>query len=304
MINSRLLRLLTLACLLTLGMTFGSGCGRERQCAVQVPRGGGEALRAAREGAETPSERQFRFRPEEFEREMQRRAGRAGRAAAAAPPYQVLVLSGGGSNGAWGAGFLHGWGGSGRRPVFDVVTGVSTGALIATAALLGEDELLRKFYTTTRTADVQRARFFLSVPFSNSLYDTSPLKRMIDCELSKEIIDRVAHQATHHNRKLYVGTVNLDSGRLVIWDLTRIAAAGNYDLYRKAVYASASVPVLYNPVEIDRALHVDGGVRALLFFRPYLLPKIAAGRRPARAAAAARAPAAARGRGPPTRPAT
>ncbi len=54
----------------------------------------------------------------------------------AAPiPYKILAISGGGSRGAYGAGVLSGWIVAGRRPNFDVVTGISTGALIATFAL-------------------------------------------------------------------------------------------------------------------------------------------------------------------------
>jgi hypothetical protein len=84
----------------------------------------------------------------------------------------------------------------------------------------------------------------------------------------------VAAEGSARGRRLFAGTVNLDSGKLVIWDLTRVAAARRYDLYRQVVLASASVPVLYPPTEINGALHVDGGARALLFFRTYLLPTV------------------------------
>jgi predicted acylesterase/phospholipase RssA len=192
-------------------------------------------------------------------------------------PMRVLVLSGGGSNGAWGAGFLSGWASAqdDPRPQFDIVTGVSTGALIATGAFIADDDLLQQAYTKTTTADVQSSRFFLEIPFSDSLNRTGPLKALIAKYITDAVIDKVADGATEE-RGLYVATTNLNSGELVIWDLTAIAQDRNYDLYRKVVLASASVPALYPPVMIDDVPQVDGGVRASLFFRKNLVKKLRA----------------------------
>ena len=263
---------ITAACLVCL---TGAGCGSSRDCGgpgAAAPASGGRLSAAAAPAAPGPSPtaRQYGVTADEFSQHMTRRM----ESKSAREPFQVLVLSGGGSNGAWGAGFLAGWAESGRRPEkFDVVTGVSTGALLSTGAFLGDDELLHKAYTTTRTEDVATGRFFLAIPFSDSLQDTAPLARLIEKALPDRLIDRVA-AAGDENRRLFVGTTDLDTGRLVIWDLTKIAAARNYKLYRHVVLASAAVPVLYPPVRIDHHLHCDGGVRSLLFFRTRLLPQV------------------------------
>jgi len=189
-------------------------------------------------------------------------------------PLQVLVLSGGGSNGAWGAGFLKGWESKGTRPEFDLVTGVSTGGLLATGSFLGDDAMLQQAFTTTKDSDVKGNRFFLTIPFSDSVYTSTPLKKLIAKYMTNQVIDRVAAEAAK-NRRLYVASTDLDAGRLHIWDLTRIAAAHDYDFYRTALLASASAPMIFPPVNIEGTLHADGGVKANLFFRNNLLPKLA-----------------------------
>ncbi len=185
----------------------------------------------------------------------------------------VLVLSGGGSNGAWGAGFLNGWNQSGDRPKFDIVTGVSTGALMATGAFLGDDDLLAKAYTTISNADVKGEKFLLSIPFSDSVYSSAPLQHLIKTHITNAIIQSVADHSKN-GRRLYVATTNLDAGELRVWNLSAIAQAGEYDLYRKVILASASVPLLFPPVDIDGTFYADGGVRANLFIRTYILPHV------------------------------
>lgn len=176
----------------------------------------------------------------------------------------ILLLSGGGSHGAWGAGVLHGWK---NTPSFQIVTGISTGALMATFAFLGEayDELLKRFYTTISEEDIIRRRSLLGVLFSNSFYSTKPLKRLLKQQLTNALIDDVARAATAEGRQLWVGTVDLDTGQFCSWDLTQIAQQKDYDLYRDVVLASASMPVLTPPVDIDGSLHVDGGTRLQVF---------------------------------------
>ncbi len=187
-------------------------------------------------------------------------------------PLQILALSGGGSNGAWGAGFLCGWTLSGDRPKFDIVTGVSAGALLATAALTGDDATLRDSFTTTTNADVQRTRWFFEIPFADSLRNTKGrLDKRIAHFVTNAKIDEVA-QAAKEGRRVFVASTNLDSGRLVVWNLSKMAQDKQYDLYRQAIYASASAPILFPPVMIGGHMHVDGGVRASLVFNRYLLP--------------------------------
>ena len=203
----------------------------------------------------------------------------------------MLVLSGGGSHGAWGAGVLRGWRENADHPrpgKFSVVTGVSTGALLATYAFLGEpedDDLLERAYTTAKTSDIYRKKFLLFALFSDSLYSSKPLAGRIRQYISPETIDRVAAEA-RAGRRLYVGTVNHDTGRLVVWDLTELAKdtnnPGRLELYRKVVLASASIPILVPPVEIDGNLYADGGARAQLFFEKGFFPELhhASGEKP------------------------
>jgi Patatin-like phospholipase len=244
----------------------------------------------------TSKTERYSFHQADFDQMVQNRLTQKGPHA----PLEVLVLSGGGANGAWGAGFLGGWAeDAGSRPRFDVVTGVSTGGLLATGAFLGNDAILQQSFTTITDADIKGDRFFLFIPFSDSVYTSAPLKKTIAKFISNAMIDQVAVEADK-NRRLYVASTDLDAGLLHIWDLTAIAKAKDYEFYRTVLLASASAPMIFPPVNIEGALNADGGVKANLFFRNELLPKIARGHRHARqnmvadgtesAAAAASAP--------------
>jgi hypothetical protein len=206
--------------------------------------------------------------------------------------YPHLALSGGGANGAFGAGFLNGWSATGSRPVFKIVTGVSTGALMAPFAFLGAqyDDALHEFYTTTTTRDIFAIGSILSILISllrgDSLADTGPLAALIARHVDAEFLRQVA--AAHESgRRLYIGTVDLDSQAFVVWNMGLIAAKGNaeaLDLFRKVMLASASMPIVFPPVlfEVDAGgrlydeMHVDGAVAATVFlnvgvFRPSLI---------------------------------
>src|SRR5262245_19287526 len=154
----------------------------------------------------------------------------------------VLSLSGGGQNGAFGAGFLVGWRESGRRPQFDAVGGVSTGALLATHALLGtpaDDAILEQMYTQISKDDIYGDRRVFSLLFgADSLKDTTPLHALLVKYITADTLKRVA-EAYDDNRMLFVGTTNIDYGQTWIWNLSLIAKAGDLDLYRKALLASA-----------------------------------------------------------------
>lgn len=199
------------------------------------------------------------------------------------PARTALVLSGGGAYGAFTAGVLKGWSKAGTRPEFDVVTGVSTGALIAPLAFLGPeyDGELETFYTTTRDRDVFRRRALPVLLWTDSLADPTPLRARIKAVATPELLDRVA--AEHRKgRRLYVGTTDLDTKRQVIWDLGAVAAGadpGRRELFCDVILASCSVPAVFPPVAIDvevdgcrhTELHVDGGVSRSAFLPPAAL---------------------------------
>jgi predicted acylesterase/phospholipase RssA len=194
--------------------------------------------------------------------------------------HDVLLLSGGGSVGAFGAGVLVGWTQAGSRPQFDVVTGISTGALMATLAFLGpsRDADLARIYTQTTTRDVMKRRGIVGFAKRASLYDRGPLERMTAELVTEQLLDDVA--AEHRKgRRLFIGTTNLDNGVATVWDMGRIAASGDpgrAQLYRQVLLASAAVPGVFAPVYISQsdgppAMHVDGGIKQALLFRSYMI---------------------------------
>lgn len=177
----------------------------------------------------------------------------------------ILSISGGGQNGAFGAGFLIGWRESGRRPEFDIVGGVSTGALLATHALLGtpaDDAKLEEMYTQITKEDIYAdIGVFSILSGTDSLKDTAPLLALISKYVTAETLKRVA-AAYDENRLLVVGTTNVDYGQTWVWNMSLIAKAGDVDLYRKVLLASASFPIVFPPVEIEGHLFVDGAARS------------------------------------------
>ena len=200
----------------------------------------------------------------------------------------ILALSGGGADGAFGAGVLYGWSRSGKRPQFDIVTGVSTGALMSVMAFIGpsRDEDLKRLYTRITNSDIYRDKGFAGM-FSASLYDYTPLKRQISQVVDDRLLDEIAagHRA---GRRLYVATTNLDAGKLVVWDIGAIAASNNrYRLrvIQKILRASAAVPGFFKPVYIQplvtskaRQMHVDGSVKAPVLVRSFMFKSAAKAR--------------------------
>lgn len=194
--------------------------------------------------------------------------------------HNYLAVSGGGANGAFGAGLLVGWSESGTRPEFTMVTGISTGSLTAPFAFLGSeyDDTLKKVYTTTSTKDIVKKRRLLPALFSDSMTDTQPLKEMIARYYDAELLDSVAREYKR-GRRLYIGTFNLDAGRPVIWDIGAIAASDfphKVELVHEVIQASAAIPVIFPPVVISvennggqyDELHVDGGTGSQVFVYP------------------------------------
>jgi predicted acylesterase/phospholipase RssA len=192
----------------------------------------------------------------------------------ATPTVDILALSGGGADGAFGAGLLCGWTAHGDRPRFKLVTGISTGSLSAPFVFLGPeyDGKLKEIYTTIDTKDVYRMRGFLKMLRSDSLADTLPLARLAAKYVDDKMLADIA--AEHKKgRRLLIGTTNLDAQRLVIWDMGAIASSGHPNagkLFRQIMLASAAFPVFFPPqyIEVEAGgkkydeLHVDGGTVA------------------------------------------
>ena len=192
----------------------------------------------------------------------------------------MLALSGGSDNGAYGAGLLNGWSRSGKRPEFTIVTGVSTGALIAPLAFLGPDQdaTLQRIFTTSSAKDIYRGRFAPSIPLSPSAASTKPLARLIEAEMTNSLIDRIGREHKR-GRRLFVGTANLDAQRMVIWNMGAIAvsdAPGRYQLFRQVLLASSAIPAFFTPVMIRSQfagrtiseMHVDGSTTAQMLTLP------------------------------------
>ena len=185
-----------------------------------------------------------------------------------------LAISGGGSDGAYGAGVLTGWSEAGTRPEFAVVTGVSIGALIAPFAFLGPryDEELHKNFTTIGAADIFEDRVT-----RDSLFDYWPLKRIIEQRVTPAMLSEIAAEHAR-GRRLLVATTNLDAGRRVIWNMGAIAAHGEQGLklFRAILLASSSIPGFFSPVPIEveangkkfHELHGDGTLTAPFFVVP------------------------------------
>ncbi len=203
----------------------------------------------------------------------------AGHLGALGPAY-FLAISGGGENGAFGAGLLVGWTAAGTRPSFKVVTGISTGGLIAPFAFLGPayDPQLRQVYTEISPNDVFRRRWMLVGLFGDAMATNQPLFRTLQRYVTPELVQAIAQQY-EQGRLLLIATTDLDAGRPVIWDVGKIAASGQpgaITLIQKLMLASAAIPVAFPPVMIDveaggkryQEMNVDGGASAQVFVYP------------------------------------
>ena len=203
-------------------------------------------------------------------------AGRAG----PLPPAYYLAISGGGENGAFGAGLLLGWTATGTRPTFKVVTGVSTGALTAPFAFMGPayDAQLRAIYTQIKPANVLEKRWIFAGIFGDAMATNQPLFRTIQRYVTPELLHAIAQQY-EQGRLLLIGTTDLDAGRPVIWDIGRIATSGQpgaVELVQKVLLASAAIPVAFPPMMIDvqangkqyQEMNVDGGATTQVFVYP------------------------------------
>lgn len=192
-----------------------------------------------------------------------------------------LAISGGGENGAFGAGLLTAWTQLGTRPEFKGVTGVSTGALSAPFAFLGPDydRELASVYTDSAVADIMTSRGVLRGLLGDSLYDSAPLLRTIRRFVTPALLAAIAREYTEKGRLLFVATTNLDVPVGVLWNMGSIAASGHArtaDFFAEILLASASIPGILPPVMFDiemggeryQEMHVDGGTVAQVVLYP------------------------------------
>ncbi len=196
------------------------------------------------------------------------------------PPTHFLAISGGGDDGAFGTGLLCGWADTGKLPQFKLVTGVSTGSMIAPFAYLGGPYQgpLRALYTTIKPDDIFETRGIYGVVFGEALTDTTPLFRLISRYVNEQMLADIAAEYKK-GRLLLVGTTSLDQQRPIIWNIGAIAASGHpgaLELFRKILLASAAIPGVFPPVMIDveadgkryQEMNVDGGAVAQTFLYP------------------------------------
>lgn len=205
-------------------------------------------------------------------------------------PVNYLSISGGGGRGAFGAGLLSGWTKHGDRPDFNMVTGVSTGALTAPFAFLGSkyDPTLKVLYTTVSDEDIFRKRNYSSILLSDGLGDTTPLYNLISKYVTADFMKEVADEYNLRQRWLLIATNNLDTGQPIIWNMGKIASYGTpqaLELFKKVMLASASLPGFFSPVMMNveykgtayQEMHVDGGVSRQVFIYPASLFRDAGG---------------------------
>ncbi|MFO1061154.1 MAG: patatin-like phospholipase family protein [Dongiaceae bacterium] len=196
------------------------------------------------------------------------------------PAANFLAISGGGENGAYGAGLLVGWTKAGTRPSFKVVTGISTGALTAPFAFLGPsyDDRLTEVYTQISRADIFEKRGLVTGVLQDGMADSAPLRRTVARYFDQPMMDAIAAEY-RKGRLLLIGTTNLDAHRPVIWNIGEIASRGTpggLKLVQDILVASAAIPGLFPPMMIDvevngkhyQEMHVDGGASAQVFIYP------------------------------------
>lgn len=220
----------------------------------------------------------------EFASAIERQMGSLGlKSADTLPTWQLLAISGGGENGAFGAGLLCGWSDQGTRPTFNLVTGISTGALAAPFAFLGSayDSDLRAVYTQTPPDRVLRKRSLLAALLDDAMADNAPLSDLIAHYVDDALLVAIA-QAYDSGRLLFVVTTDLDAQQPVVWNLGAMAKSAHplaADTVRRVLLASAAIPAAFPPSMIDvkidgvahQEMHVDGGAYAQAFLYPTAL---------------------------------
>ena len=192
--------------------------------------------------------------------------------------YPVLIIGGGVSNSAYGIGLLKGWTEEGSRPVFKIVTGYSSGSILATAIFAGKDyeDRLAVLFTSISTKDIVKDRGTFAILFGDSVNSSAPLAKKIDDIMGEDFMAKIA-QEHKKGRRLYVGTTDFDAQGFVIWDMGALASRGDPDsvkMFRKIILASCSFPAMLPPVyfQVEAGgkrydeMHVDGGVIGGVFY--------------------------------------
>jgi hypothetical protein len=236
-----------------------------------------EDLLSARRADDTSRALQTRELMEKLVQRAESKARNAagGAKATAQPTIDVLVISGGGDWGAFGAGVLKGWGrvkGELARPQFDVVTGVSTGALIAPFAFLGDDQSIDRIVALYRNPqeDVAVSRgWFFFLPNNPSFFVLPGLERELRTALDRSMIERIAAEE-RTGRGLVVNTTNIDLGDMRAWDIVaeakRSLAGNNEDHVRTILLASAGIPAVFPARGIGDYLYVDGAITGNILY--------------------------------------
>ncbi|MCK9604162.1 MAG: patatin-like phospholipase family protein [Candidatus Omnitrophica bacterium] len=192
--------------------------------------------------------------------------------------YPVLLIGGGVSNSAYGIGLLNGWSKEGSRPVFKIVTGYSSGSIIAVATFSGKgyEDRLAELFISISTKDVIKQKNILGILFGNSLYSSALFAKKIDDLIDDGLMAKIAQEHAK-GRRLYVGTTDLDAQEFVIWDMGALASIGGLDslkMFRKIILASCSFPATLPPVyfQVEAGgrrydeMHTDGGVVGGIFY--------------------------------------
>jgi predicted acylesterase/phospholipase RssA len=192
--------------------------------------------------------------------------------------YPVLIVGGGVSNSAYGIGLLNGWSKEGSRPVFKIVTGYSSGSIIAVATFSGKgyEDRLADLFTSISTKDVVRQKSVFGILFGDSLDSSALFAKKIDDIVDESLMAKIA-QEHKKGRRLYVGTTDLDAQEFVIWDMGALASKGGPDsikMFRKIILASCSFPAMLPPVyfKVEAGgrsydeMHADGGVIGGIFY--------------------------------------
>jgi predicted acylesterase/phospholipase RssA len=192
--------------------------------------------------------------------------------------YPALLIGGGVSNSAYGIGLLKGWLKEGSRPVFKIVTGYSSGSIIAIATFAGKDyeDRIADLFTSISSKDVLKKRSMFSVLFGDSVSSSAPLAKKINDLVDEDLMVKIAGEH-RKGRRLYVGTTDFDAQGFVIWDMGALASKGGPDsvkMFRKIILASCSFPAMVPPVyfQVEAGgrrydeMHVDGGVVSGLFY--------------------------------------
>ena len=193
------------------------------------------------------------------------------------PAVDILVISGGGDWGAFGAGFLKGWQKVPSyhplaKPEFDAVTGVSTGTLIAPFAFLGDErsiEQIVNMYRNPKKDWVKQRGYLYFLPDNISFAEVPGLEREIRDHITVDMLRRIA-KAGADGRLLLVNTTELDVGQPRVFDLVaeaqRVADSGQIERVHNIILASAGIPGAFPFRMIDGELYVDGGVTGNIIY--------------------------------------